>query len=283
MLNLKHRPFITYKELESSDDCQDAYAINEEHSRYAVADGATRSFFPKWWAELLVRHFCEASDIVSVQEDWTAWLAPIQKEWHQRVEERVKARNLFYLTNSFNAKKPAAATLVGFEANTTQQTWKAVLIGDSCLFHVSETEFRSEPLQKSGDFTDRPQSIASIPARYYHQPKFIGGEMQPGDLFILATDALAKWILTHREYSDLDAAINKLTQIEDNDQFKSFVAVERKNKNIRLVNDDVALIVIEVESAALESDEQEASSDSSDSKTDEQDVSDELPETEGKR
>ena len=72
MLILKVFPFITHKKAEESpDDCQDAIKVNEDTSRYAVADGATRSFFPKWWAELLVEHFCEVPDLFLNEESWT--------------------------------------------------------------------------------------------------------------------------------------------------------------------------------------------------------------------
>ena len=65
MIKLTSKSFITHKKAESQDDCQDAWCENEELGRYAVADGATRSFFPKEWAELLVEHFCEVARSVS--------------------------------------------------------------------------------------------------------------------------------------------------------------------------------------------------------------------------
>ena len=59
MLKLIANGFSTHKAAETPDDCQDAWDINEGTARYAVADGATRSLFPKQWAELLVNRFCE--------------------------------------------------------------------------------------------------------------------------------------------------------------------------------------------------------------------------------
>ena len=247
MMNLTIYPFITHKKAESFDDCQDAFEVNKEHSRYAVADGATRSFFPKHWAELLVKHFCERSDLFSSGENWKEWLVPIQEEWYKRVEERVKARNQFYLTNSFNAREPAVATFIGLEVDKTKQEWRAMVIGDSCLFHKSDNGFRSYLIEKSEDFTSHPEALASFPERNHYNPTFVSGEIRSGDMFILTTDALAKWIVQHDETNNLEAVLNQLKQIETDDQFNQFVDQERDNENIRLVNDDVTLMFITAE------------------------------------
>ena len=247
MMNLTIHSFITHKKAESFDDCQDAREVNKEHSRYAVADGATRSFFPKWWAELLVKRFCERSDLFLNRENWKEWLVPIQEEWYKQVEERVKARNQFYLTNSFNAREPAVATFIGLEIDKVEERWKAIVIGDSCLFHKSHSGFKSYLIEKSEDFTNHPEAFASFPERNHYNPDFVGGEIQSGDMFILATDALAKWIVRHKEADQLEEALDQLKQIKTDEQFDSFVDLARDHENIRLVNDDVTLMLISIE------------------------------------
>lgn len=247
MITLKVYPFITHKKAENSDDCQDAIKVNEEASRYAVADGATRSFFPKQWAELLVNHFCETSNLVLSRENWKEWLVPIQEEWYKRIEERVKKRNQFYLTNSFNTREPAVSTFIGLEVDKTKLEWQAVIIGDSCLFHKSNAGFESYPIKKSEDFTSRPEVFASFAERNDYDPEFIDGEVKPGDIFILATDALAKWVVQHEEAHQIEEAMDQLKRIETDEQFYSFVDLARDNENIRLVNDDVTLMLISIE------------------------------------
>ena len=135
MITLKVDSFITHKKAESLDDCQDAIRVNEADSRYAVADGATRSFLPKQWAELLVERFCEMPNLSLSEENWKEWLIPIQEAWYKQVEERVKVGGQFYLTNPFNAREPAVSTFVGLEVEKTKREWRAVVVGDSCLFH----------------------------------------------------------------------------------------------------------------------------------------------------
>ena len=50
----------------------------------------------------------------------------------------------------------------------------------------------------------------------------MSGEIQSGDMFILATDALAKWIVQHAEADQLESALNQLKRIKTDDQFYSF-------------------------------------------------------------
>lgn len=250
MITLKVASFITHKKAESIDDCQDAIKVNEEYSRYAVADGATLSFFPKQWAELLVEHFCEMPNLSLNAENWKQWLVPIQEKWYKQVEERVKVRGQFYLTNSFNTREPAVSTLVGLEVEKTKREWSAMIVGDSCLFHKSESGFRSYLIEQSEDFTNRPEAFASFPETNHYDPEFIRGEIQSGDTFILATDALAKWILEHKESENLEEILHQLRQIENREEFNQFVD-QARDEDIRLVNDDVALMLISVEESEI--------------------------------
>ena len=74
MIRLTANSFIIQKEAENPADCQDACDQNDEKGRYAIADGVTRSFFPKEWATLLVEHFCESMLIYAFSEKGLARL-----------------------------------------------------------------------------------------------------------------------------------------------------------------------------------------------------------------
>jgi hypothetical protein len=247
MIKLTASCFVTHKKAEGPDDCQDAGKRDDEQGRYAIADGATRSFFPKEWATLLVEHFCESPDLSLAETDWGGWIKPIQQEWYKQVEERVKERNLFFLTNSFIEKESALATFIGLKFNKESSEWRSMIVGDSCLFHIGDTGFKSYLIGKSSDFTNRPEVVASFPKDNHHRPTVIDGHAKPGDTFILATDALAKWMLEHEEVGRLDAAIDAIQSVETDEEFHQFVDEERDNKAIRLDNDDVTLMLISVE------------------------------------
>ena len=246
MIRLTASSFIIHKEAENPEDCQDACAQNDEKGRYAIADGVTRSFFPKEWATLLVEHFCESINLSSVRTDWKDWIGPIQQKWYEQIKEKVSERNLFYLTNPFNAKKSAASTFIGIKFNKDNGEWEAMIVGDSCLFHKSDFGFESYLIENSAGFTNRPEVFASFDKDNHFEPKFIGGDTKPGDTFILATDALAKWILEHKETGKLDAALDKLKAVETEEKFCQFVHEARHDAAIRLVNDDVTFMLISV-------------------------------------
>ena len=246
MITLTTRQYITHKEAETRDDCQDAQYENTKLGRFAIADGATRSFFPKMWAELLVKHFCNTPFFSFEEKNWKEWLGPLQQEWYERVEEKVKDRNLFYLTNSLNTKDAAVSTFIGVEIDRNKGRWQAMIIGDSCLFHKIDSGFKSYPIKKSEDFTSFPQVFASYVDKNHYDPNFISGEIQSGDMLILATDALAKWILEHNESGNLDTILERLKQINSDEQFNQFVD-QARDEDVRLVNDDVTLMLISVE------------------------------------
>lgn len=247
MVNLRSHHFTTHKKAETAEDCQDACQVNETDNLYAIADGATLSFFPKRWADLLVKHFCERPNQPLTQENWKEWLEPIQKEWYKQVEKRVKMRNVFYLTNSFNDKDPAVSTFIGLQIDKDNKKWKAIIIGDSCLFHKSSSGFKSYLIEKSEAFTNHPAAFASYPDKSRYVPTFVEGKIQSGDLLILATDALAKWIVEHKETNQLEKALKQLKKIKTPEQFNHFITLARDNENIRLVNDDVTLLLISIE------------------------------------
>ena len=247
MIRLTASSFIIHKKAESPDDCQDACARNDEKGRYAIADGATRSFFPKEWATLIVKHFCGDLDLSLAGMDWRTWIAPIQRKWYEQIEEKVNERNLFYLTNSFHAQESAVSTFIGIQFNKDNGTWEAMIVGDSCLFHRSDSGFKSYLIENSLDFTNRPEVFASFAKDNDSEPTFIHGDANPGDTFILATDSLAKWILEQKEIGELEAALNTLKAIKTKEQFDQFVYEARHDEDVRLVNDDVTLTLITVE------------------------------------
>ena len=260
MIKLKVRSFKTHKKGETLDDCQDANALNEDIGRYAVADGATLSFFPKEWAELLVKHFCHKKDTYLSLEDenWEDWIEPIQQKWLESVSRTVQESKTYMLVDRLSRLESALSTFIGIEFNRDGGEWKALIIGDSCLLHCSGSEFKSYPLQKLEDFPHRPNSFASFPKDnpVGDIPEVIGGKASPGDIFILATDALSKWIIQHDEAKNLNNILERLKKIENNGQFEQFVN-QARDEEVRLVNDDVTLMFISVEESELSEDKEE--------------------------
>lgn len=185
---------------EAPADCQDAWWACADLRRVAVADGATRSFFPREWAWLVARGWCERADPVEGDADGTAWLASPAAAWRERVEAQIEASpHGAMLQNRLARRDPAVATLAGVEVDGDGRGWRGWIVGDSCLFHLDPAGalLRAEPFRTAGAFDAHPDALLSQPlGQVVGTPVACEGSLGRGDRLVLATDALAKWLLT---------------------------------------------------------------------------------------
>jgi hypothetical protein len=247
----------THKKNESITDCQDCFQINEAENCFAIADGASQSFYPNIWAELLVNKFCQNPEIN--QQNWQTWLVPIQNKWLLEVEQRVaKAeteKRPVWVTNKnrLNFREAGTSTFIGLQFLDDQV--KVSIVGDSCLFILKGNELKQTYLLKSSkDFNDRPAYFASYPKNNQCVPSFFdipldSKKSQDCFHFILATDALSEYIFNCREQGT--NIFNTLLKISSQEEFEKFVAQVRNADNIRMKNDDVTLITLSCDDITL--------------------------------
>ncbi|MFM6621782.1 MAG: hypothetical protein ACKPJO_30665, partial [Dolichospermum sp.] len=254
----------THKENESINDCQDYFQVNLENNCFAIADGASQSFYPSIWAELLVNHFCKNPDIN--QNNWQDWLQAIQGKWSQDVKQRVtKAKSdnsPVWITNGnlLNALVAATSTFIGLQFIGDQV--KGSIVGDSCLFIVEGDQLSKKYqliqtflLKKSKDFNDSPGYFASykkdnnftphdfkIPLNHEKSPKNI--------YFILATDALSEYIFKCTEHEN--NIFETLLDISSQEIFENLVASARNSDNIKMKNDDVTLLILSIPDRSID-------------------------------
>jgi Protein phosphatase 2C len=235
----------TQKAQENPEDCQDAFHVKE--NLFAIADGATQSFFPGIWSDLLVKHFCEVSaDMTDVEQ----WLKPVQAAWLTQVQQlakqtkKAKTATWIQIQNQISRRTTAAATFVGVEF--TDDHANCTLIGDSCVFTVKGEQVESWLLQKSVDFTTAPEFLGSYPNRF--KPTFHSIPLESDMYVLLATDALAEWILKCQEEDE--SKIREILQIANQEGFENFVEVARKDSNLPMKNDDVTLIILKISKVA---------------------------------
>ena len=217
-------------------------------ARAAVADGASESAFAKNWAKILADAFVENPlDLSNINAPaLTAWLAPAQKQWNAAVpwqrlpwHGQAKARN------------GAMATLLGVtfqqRQNRRRLDWQAIAVGDCCLFIVNDdTLTLSWPLGHSAQFNNNPPLICSNPANnqgLWPRASQISGECRPGDVMILASDALAHWILREREAGR--QPWQTLTHLKPGQEWDDWLQSRRADRAIR--NDDATILTIEVQ------------------------------------
>jgi len=239
------------KKNETPKDCNDRIEHNLSNYRFCVADGATRSFYSSIWAALLVKYFCSQkfdNKILFKKKDWKKWLIPIQKKWRKIVKERVAKNNKYFLVNRLNQRESAVSTFAGLEFHNKKGflSWQAMIIGDTCLFHIKSNQSGTYSIERhllkdASQFDSFPDFFASYEKDNRYEPTFLKGKCHSGDYFVIATDALSQWIMSYLD-------INKLFPLPTLRKISKKTLEElRENKDVKLENDDVAIIVIKIQ------------------------------------
>lgn len=238
------RAFHAAKRGNAPDEYEDAFAGDPSRGRFAVADGASESSFAAAWAKLLVEGFITASG-----QPWQMvdWLAPLRNRWSAEVDGQPLP---WYAEDK--RQQGAFATLLGIVFRRPRKgprAWRALAVGDSCLFRLRAGRIcQSFPLTRADEFGNLPGLLGSrgraidTPER---EVKRIGGRWQPGDRFLLMTDALAEWTLRKTEENGRPiAAIEALlAESAPDDAFAGWIE-ERRQHGLR--NDDVTLVIIDL-------------------------------------
>lgn len=235
----------THKLGEYITDCQDALAFDAEKGLYAVADGATESFYAREWARLLAEGWVRAKAGGGFEQ--TAWIGEAQQAWAERVKQEIaEGRGDIFFINSFNGLKPAYATFLSAECKAArdekQLHVEVTARGDSCLLHFRGVEFAGAfPLAKSEQFNNQPEAVSSREAAA--SVKFARGEasVAPGERLVLATDAFAKFLLRGEETGS--ARVAEFFALKSREAAVEFIARARERRELE--NDDIALMVLE--------------------------------------
>jgi hypothetical protein len=220
----------------AAHEYEDAYAVEAASLRFAVADGASETSFAKQWAELLVDRFVhEPPAPANLRE----WVAPMQAVWAGANQPKATA---WYAEEK--AREGAFSSLLGLALDHGR--WRALAIGDSCLFLVRSGKLaHAFPLERAEQFSNRPlllSSVARANQRVWDEVRLDEGELQGRDQLLLMTDALAQWFLVEAEMGRRPWAA--LARAMTQESFCAFVELLRASGALR--NDDTTLVRIEV-------------------------------------
>lgn len=197
--------------------------------RAAVADGATEGVFSGVWARALAEAALHDPDPARA-------VAAARAAFEAAVAPR-RAALPWYAAAQAEAGANAAVIAIELKLPTGGGAWRAWAVGDACLLHLRAEEggrlrlATAWPLDDPAAFGARPRLVRSagpLPA-----PEHAAGTWQPGDAFVLATDALAAHLLA----TDVAAALRP----DSPDAFDRFVADARAGG---LRNDDATLLVL---------------------------------------
>lgn len=236
------RTFWTAKLGNTPEQWEDAAAAEPVTGLAAVADGASSGIYCRLWADLLTRCFVTDRPDLRDAAVLSRWVNGLRTEWR-------KAINYPALTWSQQRKVGevgAAATFLGLEVGPVDgaghRPWRAVAVGDACLFWVRKNRLLvSFPVVASDQFGSAPLLVRSLPG-YPTSILTAAGWCRPDDLFLLATDALAAHLLD-RCAAGSAPDWDRFETIAENDWQAELDALRRER---HMVNDDCTLMVLRV-------------------------------------
>jgi hypothetical protein len=228
-----------------ASECEDVIGIDQENSRFAVADGATEAFDARNWAQRLAETWVR-SDSALTAETFHEWVAAeglaLHSSWNQ-------------LTLPWYAEEKAGkgsfAAFVGVELDLTSQSpsWKAIALGDACLLHCRAGKLlKSLPISQSASFNSAPMLVASDPVFYKPSADSLvidSGPCRNNDVLLLVSDAAAAWYLERFEKNEFTDVLRDLDVSEAGNFFEN----ERGAGRIR--NDDIAVIRLEIQQRSI--------------------------------
>jgi hypothetical protein len=227
------------------EEYEDAYAVDAEAGRFAIADGAAESSYAALWARLLVDAFVRPGPEGDFEP---GWLEKLQRCWAAEVDPLVLP---WYA--EFKRDEGAFAALLGLvlhHAGDAGGVWQARAVGDCCLFQVrAHGLIAAFPLSRADAFTNHPRLLGSRPLpsdQSLQVPEQSDGDWQTGDRFFLTTDAVAHWFLCRTEAGQEPwEVLGRLAAGSAVDAgFRSWVEERRLRDGLR--NDDVTLLVLDV-------------------------------------
>src|SRR2546427_773558 len=198
---------------------------------------ATESSFAKLWAVLLAESY-GPSELAGAE--FFARLQPARRLWRRRLA----GRPLPWFASE-KAEQGAFAAFLGVEIDAHKNRWTALAVGDCCLMQVDDVgkgmrAVETFPLQRSSQFTMSPYLIGSRSdgESLNERIQISKGSLRDGDMLLLATDAMAAWLLKRQEEGRplWKWLYRKLGTPES---FVAMVAYGRKNG---LRNDDFTLV-----------------------------------------
>ena len=249
MAMLTIRSFQTAKAGNRPDQCEDASRIRlsgDGPVQMAICDGASESAFARPWARILADALVTRPiDMDKLDDSSLAeWLEPCVMQWNG-----VVPWGRLPWHGQAKTRTGSMSTFLGMTAEWSRDhsgslTWRAAAVGDCCLFVVRDgTLAVSFPMEESGQFNITPPLVCSNPAnngRLWPHLRQMRGECLPGDLMIMASDALACWILLGvesggRPWEDLLALASQ-------EEWRGWVQAKRDQRAMR--NDDTTMITV---------------------------------------
>jgi hypothetical protein len=246
-----HRTFWLPKDIQEPNGYEDAFEVDELSGRAAICDGVSTSLFSGRWASILARAAVHDPPNVNDRAALEEWLGQQRAAWAATIDEHSLAWH----------QKPklldgAGSTLLWVEVTGSDtadgvarpRRLRCYSIGDCCLFHIRGGRvLETFPLQDSARFEDHPKVLRSVFKRS-DTVDFEAMETQchPGDLLVLASDAIACWTMRQIE-AGIPVDWEAYWQLSNAD-WQQWTVELRQDNQIRYDDSTVVLLRISGES-----------------------------------
>lgn len=235
---MRTQRYLAQKQGSSFAECEDALA--SRGGAYAVADGATEAFGARWWARLLVRAWVRRP-----AADGDGFIELVEN-LARRAHDHWAAKTLPWYADEKRLQGSYAA-FVGLSVEQAGEAlrWRAVAVGDCCLFQLRGAALLTAlPLNDPAQFGYRPNLVPSRPGAMAASAAFVQafeGAAQAGDRLLLLSDAVACWFLGCAE-----GRAEFLEHLEQGrgEALNRLVAAQRQAGRMR--NDDVAALLVAI-------------------------------------
>lgn len=231
--------------------------MQQRSLRVAIADGASESLLAGRWAGRLVEVFGSVKNATRGRTDFVAAYREAVSGWDEEVirytADREERGSPIQWYEEPGLAKGAYSTILAVDFSDGRggrpPIWKAVALGDSCLFQVrGESLYASFPMTDAASFSYQPPLLASRGAsgevlRRHIKTKV--NDWAQEDRFYIATDALAAWFLRTNETQGRPWA--PLRDLDTSDAELDFTGwVDEKRDLGEMHNDDTTLIRIDM-------------------------------------
>ncbi len=182
----------------ASDPSEDAYAIDTPAGVFALADGASSAWRAGDWAAALAAAWVAkppARGRDRGRKAFTGWLAALREDL--TAEDTADPEGPWFTAAA--AQRGAHAALLGLTLHALdgkRPRWRTLAVGDVCCFHVRAGALvTATPIDRADQFGAHPDLLSSLPGADVPEPVAAEGDLRAGDMLLLASDALAAFLL----------------------------------------------------------------------------------------
>lgn len=239
-----------WKSEHTDQTCEDALGLNLSHGLLTVADGVGTTLFSNIWARHLVEHFLDTPLLSDDPFEVEWWLRTAQQHFQQTLPalEGMPWNVLQKVQNEGSFSTLATVRIAASSTNPLLAQAKLLVFGDSCIFlrKAGSGTILSFPLDQAAAFDQPPICLPSKLSafnRHFQRAAALALEVAPGDILLLATDAVARWIVSagNAGYADQCAAFMAIVA-QTPASWPIFIAGCRASE--AMVDDDCTAVVL---------------------------------------